>query len=72
MSVERCDRHDRHYDTDFEINCKFCEEHPMETPITDKLERDINEWYEGEGREAERLTELLAQLRTKEAAGQLQ
>jgi hypothetical protein len=38
----------------------------METPITDKLQRDINEWYEGEGRESEKLDEVFAQLRAKE------
>lgn len=41
------------------------------TPITDGLERNINEWYEGDGRESEKLDELLAQMRLLEKAGKL-
>jgi hypothetical protein len=40
----------------------------METSITDRLQKNINEWYEGEGREAEKLEELYAQFRNLEAA----
>ena len=27
MSVERCEKHSRHYDTDFELECPICVAH---------------------------------------------
>lgn len=39
--------------------------------MVDELMRLINEWYEGDGREAEKLDELEAQLRSWERAGRI-
>jgi len=36
MSVQYCELHGRHYDADFELNCKFCEDEMAE--ILQKIE----------------------------------
>lgn len=38
------------------------------TPKTDALQSKIDAWYEGDGREAEKLDEVYAQLRLTERA----
>ena len=43
----------------------------METPVIDELQKRVDAWYEGDGREDEKLDELYTQLRTLERQGRI-